>query len=62
LFGNAAVDLVHEGVWGHMVSYELGRIGRVPLSAVAGRTRQIPPTHPLLRCARRIGVSFGDAG
>jgi hypothetical protein len=43
-----------------MLSYELGRVGRVPLSAVAGRNRLIPPVHPLLRCARRIGVSFGE--
>lgn len=60
LIGNAAADLVREGAWGRMVSFEQGRIGHVPLTEVAGRTRTVPADHPLLQCARRIGVSFGE--
>jgi 6-phosphofructokinase 1 len=60
LYGNAAADLVREGAWGVMVSYEQGRIGRVELAAVAGRIRRVTPDHPLLLCARRIGVSLGE--
>ena len=58
---NAAARLVREGAWGHMVSHEQGRIGQVPLGAVAGRTRTVPADHPMLQCARDIGVSFGEA-
>ncbi|MBT9528196.1 MAG: ATP-dependent 6-phosphofructokinase [Rhizobacter sp.] len=61
LVGNAAARLVREGAWGHMVSLEQGRIGQVPLTAVAGRTRTVPADHPMLQCARAIGVSFGEA-
>lgn len=61
LVGNAAAQLVRAGAWGHMVSYEHGRTGQVPLTAVAGRTRTVPADHPLLQCARSIGVSFGEA-
>lgn len=57
--GNAAVDLIREGRWGRMVSLAQGRLGDVPLSAVAGRTRSVPLDDELLRCAQRIGVSFG---
>jgi 6-phosphofructokinase len=60
LFGGAAADLALAGGWGNMVTFEQGRVGQVPLSAVAGHTRLIAPDHPLLRCARRIGVSFGE--
>jgi 6-phosphofructokinase len=61
LLASAAVDLVHEGAWGNMVSLEQGRVGRVPLNDVAGRTRRVALDYPLLRCARRSGVSFGEA-
>ena len=30
------------------------------MEAVAGRQRQVPLDHPLLRCARDIGVCLGD--
>jgi phosphofructokinase-like protein len=61
LIGSAAADLVCNGTWGRMVSFEHGRIGHVPLTEVAGRTRTVPADHPLLLFARRIGVSFGEA-
>ena len=60
LLGNAAVDLILAGAWGNMVSFENGRIGHVALGTVAGHARRVPSQHPLLRCARRIGVSFGE--
>jgi phosphofructokinase-like protein len=60
LLGHAAAELVCAGHWGCMVSNENGRLGRVALSEVAGRTRTVLPDHPLLRAARRIGVSFGE--
>lgn len=60
LLGDAGAALVLSGAWGHMVSLEQGRTGQVPLDAVANRTRTVPGDHPLLLCARRIGISFGD--
>jgi ATP-dependent phosphofructokinase / diphosphate-dependent phosphofructokinase len=59
MIGNAAADLIRSGKWGRMVSVELGRIGDVALCDVAGRTRRVTEDHPLLACARRIGVSLG---
>lgn len=61
LYGSAAADLVIDGRWGHMVSMENGSIGCVALADVAGRTRQVPITHPLVQGARNIGVSFGQS-
>ena len=40
-FGLAAVDAVHDGAWGHMVSLSGPRVVRVPLSDVIGRTRTV---------------------
>jgi ATP-dependent phosphofructokinase / diphosphate-dependent phosphofructokinase len=61
LYGDAAAELVGDGAWGMLVSFEQGRLGRVPLGEAAGRTRRVPLDHPLVACARRIGVCFGDA-
>jgi len=60
-YGSAAADLVREGAWGRMVTLEQGRIGSAALDEVAHGSRRVPPDHPLLQCARRIGVSFGEA-
>jgi phosphofructokinase-like protein len=59
-YGDAAADLVRIGAWGSMVSFEQGRIGRVGLGEVAGRMRLVAMDEPLLLCARRIGVGFGE--
>ena len=58
--GDAAVDLIRAGAWGHMVSIEQGRMGQVPLLAVAGKVRRVDLDAPLLLCARHLGVSLGD--
>ena len=60
LYGDAAANLVAAGAWGRMVSLENGRIGDVALRDIAGGTRRVPLDHPLVLCARRIGVSLGD--
>ncbi|MBX3619616.1 MAG: ATP-dependent 6-phosphofructokinase [Rhizobacter sp.] len=62
MIGNAAADMVRAGAWGRMVSHELGRLGEVALGEVSGRTRSVPLDHPLLQCARRIGIHFGEPG
>jgi ATP-dependent phosphofructokinase / diphosphate-dependent phosphofructokinase len=60
MYGNAAADLVRTGGWGRMVTYEGGAIGSAPLADVGGVQRTVPADHPLLECARRTGVSFGE--
>ncbi|MCU0928131.1 MAG: ATP-dependent 6-phosphofructokinase [Burkholderiaceae bacterium] len=60
-FGNEAAHLVQRGEFGRMVTLAGGELGSVPLADVAGRNRRVPGDHPLLTCARQIGVSLGDA-
>jgi ATP-dependent phosphofructokinase / diphosphate-dependent phosphofructokinase len=60
LYGNAAADLVLAGAWGRLVTFERGRIGSAPLAEVGGVQRTVPPDDPLIVCARRTGVSFGE--
>ncbi len=59
-YGIAAADLIRRGEWGRMVSCAGGVIGSAPLDEVGGRQRLVAADHPLLACARRIGVSFGE--
>jgi 6-phosphofructokinase 1 len=60
-YGAAAAELVREGAWGCMVTWVGGRMARADLASVAGRTRPVPLDAPLLRVARQLGVSFGQA-
>jgi len=59
-FGNEAAHLVQRGDYGRMVTLAGGELASVPLAGVAGRVRRVPPDHPLLACARQIGVSLGE--
>ena len=58
-FGSAAADAVRQGAWGTMVSLEKGEMGRVTLARAAAGARNVPLDHPLVECARNIGVSLG---
>lgn len=60
-FGNQAAQLVQRGEFNRMVTLVNGQPGSVPIRQVAGMNRRVPPDHPLVRAARQIGVSFGDA-
>jgi phosphofructokinase-like protein len=59
-FGVAATDLLREGRFGEMVCLKCGEIATAPIKDVAGRQRLVPPDDPLVRAARRLGVSFGE--
>jgi 6-phosphofructokinase 1 len=59
LYGNAAAAAVREQRFNQMVALQDGRLTCVPLDTVAGRTRGVPPDHPLLRCAEQIGICLG---
>jgi phosphofructokinase-like protein len=60
-YGNAAAQLVMQGQFDRMVTLQAGALTSVPVASVAGASRQVPLDHPLLLCARQIGVSLGEA-
>ena len=61
-FGVHAARLVASGQFGRMVALQGGICTSVPIAEVANRNRTVPPDDELLRAARAIGVSLGQAG
>jgi len=58
--GTACADLVHAGVSGVMVAARGEGTEAMPLEEVAGRKKLVPPDHPWVVSARRVGTSLGD--
>ena len=58
-YGHAAAELVASGRFNRVVVLQGERIESVPLADVAGRSRNVPLDHPLLRTAADTGISFG---
>jgi 6-phosphofructokinase 1 len=58
--GTACVDLISEGEFGVMVAARDERAIPVPLVDVAGYKKLVPPDHPWVISAKRVGTSFGD--
>ncbi len=61
-FGAAAIRLVGEKKFGHMVALNPPRIDAVPLEEVIGSFRSVPLDSDILQTARDIGISFGEPG
>ena len=59
-FGARAVELLHEGKFGHMVAFHPPDIVAVPLEKIVGRTRNVPLDFDVVRTARAMGISLGD--
>jgi ATP-dependent phosphofructokinase / diphosphate-dependent phosphofructokinase len=59
-FGTHAAEMLAEGKYNHMVALKGSEVTSVPLEDVAGKTKLVPPDHPLIRSARRVGTNFGD--
>ena len=59
-FGVYAADMLAEGNYNRMVALKGSEVTSVPLEAVAGKTRNVPLDHPLIRAARHVGTNFGD--
>jgi 6-phosphofructokinase 1 len=59
-FGVKAVHLVKDGLFGHMVSYQSYHVGSVPIEQAVAKIRSVDPDSELIRCARAIGISFGN--
>ena len=58
--GTACADLIHRGVSGVMVASRGDGTLPVPLEEVAGKLRTLPPDHPWVESARRVGTCLGD--
>jgi ATP-dependent phosphofructokinase / diphosphate-dependent phosphofructokinase len=59
-FGHEAAQLVIQQRFGHMVTWQQGRLGHIALQDVARQHRNVPLDYPLLQLARQIGVSLGS--
>ena len=59
-FGIKAVQLVAEGKFGTMVSYQNDEVLDAPIADAVNRLRLVEPNHRLVKTARAIGISFGD--
>jgi len=59
-FGVKAVDLIAEGKFGHMVSYQNYIVLDVPIGEAVHRLRLVQPNGEIVETARAVGISFGD--
>ncbi len=57
--GTEAAMMIRRGEFNRMVALQGGKLCSVALADVAGRSRTVPLDHPLLACARQIGVCLG---
>ena len=58
--GKAAADLIAQKRYGVLVAAHGEGTRPVPLEEVAGTVKTVPPDHPLVLAARRVGTNFGD--
>jgi len=59
-FGHKAIQLVATGEWNNMVVMQQNQTTFVPIEAVAGQQRTVPPDDPLIGMARAVGTCMGD--
>lgn len=60
-FGVRAVDLVAAEQFGRVVVWQNREVKDVPLASVVSRTQAVDVSGDLIRTARGLGISFGDA-
>ncbi len=58
--GSACGDLINDNVFGVMVASRGDRTEPVPLERVSGKRKIVPPDHPWVEAARRVGTCLGD--
>ncbi len=58
--GAAAADFIDQEQYGIMVAYKNQQAVGVPLEEVAGIKKRVPPDHPWVETARKVGTSLGD--
>ncbi len=59
-FGVKAVQLISEGKFGQMVSYQQYHVGSVPIEDAVMKLRVVTPESEIVAAARGVGVCFGD--
>ncbi len=59
-FGVKAVQLVLDGKFGSMVSYQNDELRDVPISHAVHKLRRVSPTCQMVETARAVDISFGD--
>ena len=59
-FGTFGAELLAQGKYNRVVCLKGSEVTSVPLEQVAGKLKLVPPDHPLIRSARRVGTNFGD--
>ncbi|MGV3532413.1 MAG: 6-phosphofructokinase [Chthoniobacteraceae bacterium] len=59
-FGVKAVELIADGQFGHMVSYQNYQVLSVPIARAVHRLRLVQPDSQMVDTARAVGISFGD--
>lgn len=59
-FGVKAVELIADGQFGHMVSYQNYQVLSVPIARAVHRLRLVQPDCQMVDTARAVGISFGD--
>jgi 6-phosphofructokinase 1 len=59
-FGVKAVELIHQGLFGHMVSYQNYQVLAVPIAEAVNRLRLVSPQSQIVQTARAVGITFGD--
>ncbi|MDP1591575.1 MAG: 6-phosphofructokinase, partial [Prosthecobacter sp.] len=59
-FGAKAVDLIEQGSFGRMVSYQHYQVGDVSIEEAVNQLRLVNKDSEIVKAARAIGISFGD--
>lgn len=59
-FGVAATDLIAEGRFDRMVSWQNRRVVDVPIKSAIAHYQAVDPHGTLVRTARAVGICFGD--
>jgi len=58
-FGHHAMELVAAGRFGRMVCLKGERVTSVPVARAVAKLKLVPRSHPLIKAAQALGVSFG---
>lgn len=59
-FGTEAAHFLARGDFGKLVALQNEKIVGVPLEEIAGRVKNIPVDHPMIKSARELGTCLGD--
>jgi 6-phosphofructokinase 1 len=59
-FGVKAVELIAEGKFGQMVSYQNYQVESVPIADAVHRIKFVSPDSQMVQTCRAVGISFGD--